>query len=86
VHFFNGHLRPGKFPMDLVIFTGTVSEGELRHERAAQYERLQACGALEALAAAAPSATATRRAYRIGTTGLTLGLLLFALIVYAVLR
>jgi hypothetical protein len=22
VHFFNGHLRPGKFPMDMVIFTG----------------------------------------------------------------
>jgi cytochrome b subunit of formate dehydrogenase len=86
VHFFNGHLRPGKFPMDLVIFTGTVSEGEFRHERAAQYERLRACGALEALAAAAPSATLTRHAYRIGTTGLTLGLVLFALIVYAVLR
>ncbi len=30
VHFFNGHLRPGKFPMDLVIFTGAVSEAELR--------------------------------------------------------
>ena len=25
VHFFNGHLRPGKFPMDLVIFTGVVT-------------------------------------------------------------
>ena len=25
VHFFNGHLRPGKFPMDLVIFTGSVT-------------------------------------------------------------
>ena len=24
VHFFNGHLRPDKFPMDLVIFTGRV--------------------------------------------------------------
>ncbi len=25
VHFFNGHLRPDKFPMDTVIFTGRVS-------------------------------------------------------------
>jgi cytochrome b subunit of formate dehydrogenase len=24
IHFFNGHLRPGKFPMDLMIFTGSV--------------------------------------------------------------
>jgi len=26
VHFFNGHLRPGKYPMDLVIFTGSLGE------------------------------------------------------------
>ena len=34
VHFFNGHLRPGKFPMDMVIFTGRVSTHELHEERA----------------------------------------------------
>src|SRR5205823_12304335 len=50
VHFFNGHLRPGKFPMDLVIFTGTLSAAELRQERAAQYERLASGGELRRLA------------------------------------
>ena len=48
VHFFNGHLRPGKFPMDPVIFTGEVSAEELRHERPAEYERLQRSGRLVA--------------------------------------
>jgi cytochrome b subunit of formate dehydrogenase len=87
VHFFNGHLRPGKFPMDLVIFTGTVTDRELRNERAAEFERLRATGALDRLAvAAAPSAQLRRRAYTIGTIGLTLGIGLFALILYAAIR
>jgi len=47
VHFFNGHLRPEKFPMDPVIFTGNVPLAELQHERPAEYERLVADGALE---------------------------------------
>ena len=33
-HFFNGHVRPAKFPMDTVIFTGRISEHELKAERA----------------------------------------------------
>jgi hypothetical protein len=31
-HFFNGHLRPEKFPMDTVIFSGVVPERELMEE------------------------------------------------------
>ena len=30
IHFFNGHFRPDKFPIDTVIFTGAVPEHELR--------------------------------------------------------
>jgi cytochrome b subunit of formate dehydrogenase len=85
VHFFNGHLRPNKFPMDLVIFTGSVSEDELRHERAAQYERLVRSGQLGALAVPAPNSADRRRGYWIGTIGLVLGLLLFLLILQALL-
>ena len=86
VHFFNGHLRPGKFPMDLVIFTGRVSREELRHERQGQYERLTAAGALDSLAVdgAAPSEIVRGRV--IGTLGMSIGLALFALILYASLR
>ena len=85
VHFFNGHLRPGKFPMDLVIFTGALPASELRHERADEFKRLEAADALSACAAPAPAAVQIRRGRIIGTIGLTLGLALFALIMYAVI-
>jgi hypothetical protein len=41
---------------------------------------------LERLAVAAPDAAAIRRAYVTGTFGLTIGVGLFVLILYAVLR
>jgi hypothetical protein len=39
IHFFNSHFRPGKFPMDMVMFTGHVSEVELHEERPGEYDR-----------------------------------------------
>ena len=84
VHFFNGHLRPNKFPMDLVIFTGSVPEEELRHERAGQYERLVRSGDLAKLVVPAPSDEARVRGLLVGSIGLTLGLALFVLILVAV--
>ena len=47
VHFFNTHLRPEKFPMDLVIFTGRMSLKELKHDKPAEYEALVRSGKLE---------------------------------------
>jgi cytochrome b subunit of formate dehydrogenase len=85
IHFFNGHLRPDKFPMDTVVFTGIVAEDELRVERAAQYERLALSGELDRLVAPAPATLTVRRGYIGGAIGLSLGLGLFALILYAVL-
>jgi cytochrome b subunit of formate dehydrogenase len=84
VHFFNGHLRPGKFPMDLVIFTGAMSHGELREERAGEYDRLAASGALAGLTVPAPTEADRRRGHIIGTAGLSIGLLMVGLILYAV--
>jgi len=86
IHFFNGHLRPEKFPMDMVIFTGTVSEAELRHERPGEYERLVRTGELERLANAAPSRRGWAIGRIVGTTAVTVGLTLVGLIVYALLR
>ena len=37
IHFFHGHLRPEKFPMDMVIFTGQIPEHELKGERPIEY-------------------------------------------------
>jgi cytochrome b subunit of formate dehydrogenase len=42
IHYFNTHMRPEKFPMDTVIFTGRTSLRELRDERPLEYERLSA--------------------------------------------
>lgn len=47
IHFFNTHLRPEKFPMDTVIFTGRMSVEELKADKPGEYERLQASGELE---------------------------------------
>jgi cytochrome b subunit of formate dehydrogenase len=86
VHFFNGHLRPGKFPMDLVIFTGSVTADELRHERAAEFERLGRSRTIETLLVRGPRRETRLRGYAIGSVGLTLGIALVVLIVYAVMR
>jgi cytochrome b subunit of formate dehydrogenase len=83
VHFFNGHLRPEKFPMDTVIFTGRVPAEELQRERPAEYERLLAEGRLEALTVP-PARPRLRLAGRvIGTIAVALGLMLVGLTLYA---
>ena len=46
-HFFNVHLRPEKFPMDPVIFSGKISKAELLHERKKLYDRWKEAGELE---------------------------------------
>ena len=85
IHFFNGHLRPEKFPMDIVIFTGRLTEAELRHERPAEYARLQASGELGRLRAPAPTPKDVVVSRTIGTTAVAIGLLLVGLIVFAVI-
>jgi cytochrome b subunit of formate dehydrogenase len=41
IHFFNTHFRPEKFPMDLSVLTGLVSEDELREERPEYLARIR---------------------------------------------
>jgi cytochrome b subunit of formate dehydrogenase len=54
VHFFNTHLRPDSFPMDLVIFTGKESEEEWKKKRGEEYERLHGHPEGETTAVAPP--------------------------------
>jgi cytochrome b subunit of formate dehydrogenase len=83
IHFFNGHLRPEKFPMDMVIFTGSVAEAELAHERPAEYERLRRSGDLDRLSVPPPRRSTWRLGRVIGTTAVTIGLTLVVLIIFA---
>jgi cytochrome b subunit of formate dehydrogenase len=85
IHFFNSHLRPEKFPIDRVIFTGTVTEEELRHERPAEYERVRTTGRLEELVAQPPTSAERKWAAISAILALGLGLLLVALTVYALI-
>ena len=85
IHFFNSHLRPDKFPMDPVIFTGHVSHHELREERPAEYERLRAGRRLGDLEVSPAPDWVHRLARVVAVIAVTLGLAMVGLILYAVL-
>ncbi len=84
IHFFNGHLRPEKFPMDTVVFTGRISEHELMAERRVEYDRLVREGRLAAKATTAPTAESTWFGWIVGGAALVLGIVAIVLIVYSV--
>ena len=84
IHFFNGHLRPEKFPMDLVIFTGRLPEHELKDERPVEYARLIEEGRLEAIEAPTPTPEAVLFSRILGSIGLVLGLITIGLIIFSV--
>ena len=85
IHFFNGHVRPEKFPMDLVIFTGRISEHELAEERPIERERLVREGRLAALQTTPPSPAVMALGRVIGGTALVLGVVTIVLIFFSVL-
>jgi hypothetical protein len=78
IHFFATHLRPEKFPMDMVILTGMVTEEELRHERPELLERLRREGKLDAMQTAIPPRRRLLSLALGGAIGLTIGLALLA--------
>jgi cytochrome b subunit of formate dehydrogenase len=84
-HFFNGHLRPEKFPMDTVIFSGVIPEHELKDERPVEYARLLSAGALAAKEAPPPTPGSIRFGHYVGGTALALGVITVCFIVYSLL-
>ncbi len=85
VHFFNTHLRPEKFPMDLVIFTGRMTVEELKEDKPAEYRKLVESGALEQHLVD-PYPPIVLRGVRIfAWTALALGFSMVVWIVYAML-
>jgi len=81
IHFFNSHFRAEKFPMDMVMFTGQVTEDELREERPAEYERLNKQGKLDALTAPPEPSWVVTGGRVIGTLAIATGLVLLVFIV-----
>ena len=85
IHFFNGHFRPEKFPIDTVIFTGSMPEAEWEEERPGEYDRLNRQGGIDSLVVPPPTPAMARYGKVVGGLALTMGVLLFLLILRAVL-
>ncbi len=80
VHFFNNHFRPAKFPLDIVMFTGSWDLEEFKEERPEEYERLKASGELEKRLVAPPSRRAVIISHIFGFTLLTIGISLLIMV------
>ncbi len=85
VHFFNTHLRPEKFPMDIVVFTGRMSVEEFREDKPKEYEALVASGELEKYLVEPYPPIVIRAVRTFGWTALTLGFSIVLAIIYAML-
>lgn len=79
IHFVNTHLRPGSFPMDMVIFTGVESEEEFKGKRAVEYQRLVQQGKLETRIGEKPAVWQVNFSRVIGTTAIVIGIVLLML-------
>lgn len=85
VHFFNTHLRPEKFPMDIVIFSGSVPLSEYKLDRPDEYRKLVESGELEKHLVEPYPPIVTRTIKFFGWVALTIGLSIIIWIIYAML-
>jgi cytochrome b subunit of formate dehydrogenase len=83
VHFFNTHLRPDKFPMDPVIFTGRVPLEEFKKDRPREYEELKESGELEKYLVEPLPSYVVRGLKIFGWIALSIGLTLILMIIWA---
>ena len=86
IHFFNTHLRPDSFPMDLVIFNGRMSEEELKRRHPKEYERLVETGELEKLRVAPPPRWLQNFGRAFGTTAILIGFVFLGLMIVAFVK
>jgi cytochrome b subunit of formate dehydrogenase len=83
IHFFHAHFRPEKFPMDLSVMTGKVSEEHLRKYRPEYVARLEREGKLSEIRENAPSRRNVWFNIASGVLIFTLGLCLLAITILA---
>jgi len=75
VHYFVNHWRPDKFPVDVVMFTGSMPLEEFKREYGVEYARLTQTGQLQSYLVEAPS-----RPLTLGSKILGLGLVAISLV------
>lgn len=85
VHFFNTHLRPEKFPMDLVVFTGRMPLEEFKEDKPGEYEELVRRGELEKHLVEPYPPIVIRAIRAFGWTALTIGFAIVLWILYAMI-
>lgn len=85
VHFFNTHLRPEKFPMDVCIFTGRVSLEEFKLDRPKEYEEIVRNGVLNKYLIEAYPPIVLKAIKLFGWTVLIIGFSMIIWIIYAMI-
>lgn len=83
IHFFNVHLRPEKFPLDLVIFTGRATTQYIKEEHPLEYERAADGDQLDALSAPPPTPSAYATLAVLGLMALAVGIAVIVMVVSA---
>jgi cytochrome b subunit of formate dehydrogenase len=83
IHFFNTHLRPGSFPMDMVVLTGRETETDFEEKRSLEYFRLKQENKLQGRIDAEPSISLKRVTAVLGTIAVMIGLTLLVMVLVA---
>jgi cytochrome b subunit of formate dehydrogenase len=86
IHFFNGQLRPEKFPLDVVVFTGRATQEYMEEEHPLEMDRLEDDGQLEQRIAPPPNRALYIGAMILGTAAMLIGLTIAGLVIWAKLR
>jgi cytochrome b subunit of formate dehydrogenase len=76
VHFFNNHFRPEKFPIETVMFTGSMSLEAFKREHPLHFQRLRDSGELQRYLVDAPSPPMRLGSKVLGFTLIAVGLVL----------
>jgi cytochrome b subunit of formate dehydrogenase len=80
VHFFNNHFRPDKFPIDILMFTGSMAVEEFAHDHTIEYKRLVESGELQKYLVDEPAKPLTVGSKILGFTLIAMGLSLLVLV------
>ena len=85
IHFFNTHLRPEKFPMDIVIFSGRYPLEEFKMDRPEEYRQLIERGELEKYLVEPYQMIVLRTIKIFGWAALSIGFSIVIWIIYAMI-